>query len=234
MPFATEPREHVHGTWPMCRVVVATRLLAPEREYAVFRALQFAQFTTTLDLEDAEDLREAHRLGARASTPTRSSPPPSDPETEALFEDDRDEARTRRRQPDRVPGQVARPRPTAASATRRRASVHDARRPHARGRRLPVDRGLRRAASPTSTESLDAPRRPPRTPPRSSPRSRTALTTAEVALIMTAEQRPPDLDKAEDALIAAIGDGGAARAAVRPRRAVAHPAAPARALSAAA
>ena len=52
MPFATEPREQVHGTWPMCRVVVATRLLAPEREYAVFRALQFAQFTSTAFLED--------------------------------------------------------------------------------------------------------------------------------------------------------------------------------------
>ena len=40
MPFSTEPRERVHGTWPMCRVVVATRRLNPEREYAVFRALQ--------------------------------------------------------------------------------------------------------------------------------------------------------------------------------------------------
>src|SRR3954452_12504349 len=52
MPFATEPREKVHGTWPMCRVVVATRRLSPDREYAVFRALQLAQFTTTLFLED--------------------------------------------------------------------------------------------------------------------------------------------------------------------------------------
>src|SRR5918999_489955 len=52
MPFTTEPREHIHGTGPMCRVVVAARLMAPEREWAVFRALQFAQFTTALALDD--------------------------------------------------------------------------------------------------------------------------------------------------------------------------------------
>jgi protein-disulfide isomerase-like protein with CxxC motif len=59
MPFATEPRERPHATWPMCRVVVAARLLAPEREWSVFRALQFAQFTTTAVLDEAEGLREA-------------------------------------------------------------------------------------------------------------------------------------------------------------------------------
>src|SRR3954466_10948034 len=59
MPCATTPRERIHGTWPMCRVVVATRLLHPEREWAVFRALQFAQFTTTLFLEDPDALGAA-------------------------------------------------------------------------------------------------------------------------------------------------------------------------------
>ena len=66
MPFATDPRERVHGTWPMCRVVVATRRLAPEREYAVFRALQFAQFTSTAFLEDPKALQEA--IAARSSS----------------------------------------------------------------------------------------------------------------------------------------------------------------------
>ena len=93
MPFSTEPRERVHGTWPMCRVVVATRRLAPEREYAVFRALQFAQFTTTLFLEDYAQLRKPSP-GCRASTPTRSSPPPRTRRRSALFEADKDEART--------------------------------------------------------------------------------------------------------------------------------------------
>ena len=79
MPFATEPRERVHGTWPMCRVVVATRRLAPEREYAVFRALQFAQFTSTAFLEDPERAARRDRAGSPASTPTRSSRPRTTP-----------------------------------------------------------------------------------------------------------------------------------------------------------
>ena len=65
MPFATEPRERIHGTWPMCRVVVATRRLAPEQEFAVFRALQFAQFTSTRFLEDPQRAPRRDRLGAR-------------------------------------------------------------------------------------------------------------------------------------------------------------------------
>ena len=94
MPFSTEPRERVHGTWPMCRVVVATRRLAPEREYAVFRALQFAQFTTTLFLEDYAQLQRSHRVGAghRRRRDHRGRPGPR--RRSALFEADKDEART--------------------------------------------------------------------------------------------------------------------------------------------
>ena len=93
MPFATEPREKVHGTWPMCRVVIATRRLSPEREYAVFRALQFAQFTSTLFLEDQKHLLEAISWvpGIDAEAIIAAT---GDPENEALFEQDRDEART--------------------------------------------------------------------------------------------------------------------------------------------
>ena len=59
MPFSVEPRDHMHGTWPMCRAVVAARLTVPDREWAVFRALQVAQFTTTLDLETPEGVAAA-------------------------------------------------------------------------------------------------------------------------------------------------------------------------------
>src|SRR5215217_9439991 len=59
MPFSTLPRPHVHGTWPMCRAVVAARLTEPGRAWSVFRALQVAQFTTTLDLETPEGIAEA-------------------------------------------------------------------------------------------------------------------------------------------------------------------------------
>src|SRR3954451_20453529 len=93
MPFATEPRERVHGTWPMCRVVVDTRRLYPEREYAVFRALQLAQFTTTLFLEEDEGLRQAIEWvpGIDAEKVIQEAHSEA---TEAEFAKDKDEART--------------------------------------------------------------------------------------------------------------------------------------------
>src|SRR4051794_38689209 len=59
MPFATQPRARVSATGPACRAIVATRLFAPDYELAVFRALQFAWFTTPLILDDPYDLAEA-------------------------------------------------------------------------------------------------------------------------------------------------------------------------------
>src|SRR3954469_21729130 len=59
MPFGGQPRERVTGTGRACRAVVATRLAQPEAELSVFRALQFAQFTTTLLLDTDDDLRVA-------------------------------------------------------------------------------------------------------------------------------------------------------------------------------
>ena len=61
MPFSPEVKDHVAGTSRACRTVVAARLQAPEREWAVFRALQFMQFTTTGQLDVDGDLVEALR-----------------------------------------------------------------------------------------------------------------------------------------------------------------------------
>ncbi len=58
-PFATAPKARPVGTSQMCRTVVATRLDVPAREYEVYRALQFAQFTTTLLLDQPADIRTA-------------------------------------------------------------------------------------------------------------------------------------------------------------------------------
>src|SRR5204863_9732849 len=59
MPFAPAPRERVAATAPACRTVIATRLLVPEREWEVFRALQFGWFTTTLLLDERPALATA-------------------------------------------------------------------------------------------------------------------------------------------------------------------------------
>ena len=119
MPFSTEPRERIHGTWPMCRVVVATRRLAPEREYAVFRALQFAQFTSTLFLEDYAGPAGGDRLGARHR-------PRRDHRRRPATRRPRRSSRPTRTRPARRPAarpssRTSTPTPTAACATRRRA-----------------------------------------------------------------------------------------------------------------
>jgi hypothetical protein len=54
MPFSPHPKARVSATAPGCRAIVAARLLKPGSEWAALRALQFAQFTTLLVLDDEE------------------------------------------------------------------------------------------------------------------------------------------------------------------------------------
>ena len=94
MPFATAPRERPHATWPMCRAVVATRRLFPDRQWAVFRALQFAQFTSTLTLDEPAGIAGGARAGCPGSTPAKLVAASLEPETEELFAADRKLARS--------------------------------------------------------------------------------------------------------------------------------------------
>jgi 2-hydroxychromene-2-carboxylate isomerase len=59
MPFGLVPRERPAATGRGCRAVVAARLLAPGSEWKVVRALQLAQFTADLLLDDDERIRAA-------------------------------------------------------------------------------------------------------------------------------------------------------------------------------
>jgi predicted DsbA family dithiol-disulfide isomerase len=59
MPFAPEPKARVSATARACRAVVAASLANPGSEFAVFRALQLANFTTPLILEDDAQLAAA-------------------------------------------------------------------------------------------------------------------------------------------------------------------------------
>jgi hypothetical protein len=61
MPFATDPKQRASGTGRGCRAVVAARILEPGSEWAVFRALQLANFTGSVYLDDAESIRESLR-----------------------------------------------------------------------------------------------------------------------------------------------------------------------------
>lgn len=61
MPFAVEPKTRAAGTGRGCRAVVAAALLDPGSEWKVFRALQVANFTGTVYLDDTESIRETLR-----------------------------------------------------------------------------------------------------------------------------------------------------------------------------
>ena len=57
MPFTLMPKERAAATGRGCRAVVAARLLESGAEWRVLRALQLANFTTTLLLDDDERIR---------------------------------------------------------------------------------------------------------------------------------------------------------------------------------
>jgi protein-disulfide isomerase-like protein with CxxC motif len=206
MPFATAPRERIHGTWPMCRVVVAARLLAPEREWTVFRALQFAQFTSTRYLEDFGELRAAIDWvpGIDADAIIAAA---QGPEVEQAFAADRDDARTAAGSPTEFQGKSAnydgRVRYTAPSV---RFTQGD--RTLEGGGFQPVE--VYDVLIANLDTSLDR-RGPAEDAAEILPEFPDGLTTAEVAAIMTPNNGSPDLDAAEDSLIALTGAGEAVR-----------------------
>jgi hypothetical protein len=59
MPFSPAPKPRLSATSRACRVVVAARIDQPGSEWKVFRALQLANFTTPLVLDDDAQLAEA-------------------------------------------------------------------------------------------------------------------------------------------------------------------------------
>jgi predicted DsbA family dithiol-disulfide isomerase len=61
MPFSPQPKERVSATARACRAVVAARLVEPGSEWRVFRALQLANFTTPLLLDEDDQIRDALR-----------------------------------------------------------------------------------------------------------------------------------------------------------------------------
>jgi protein-disulfide isomerase-like protein with CxxC motif len=211
MPFATLPREHVHGTWPMCRAVIGARLTEPDREWSVFRALQVAQFTTTLDLETAEGIRAALERVPGIDVDALLEAADS-PETEAAFATDRAEARSAAGSPTELQGKAATTpdgevRYTAPSLV---FTSED-------GRRLEAGGFQSTEAYDVVIANLDTTLR--RRPPAEDVADVLAafpdgLTTAEVAAVMAPSNTPPDLGAAEDELIALAAAGGAVRVAV--------------------
>lgn len=208
MPFAFTPKADLSATSPACRAIVATRLDAPAHELAAFRALQFAQFTTTGRLEDPATLRAALTAvpGLDADAIVSRI---DDPDVVAAYEADRARARTAAGSPTEFQGRAA----NTDGAVRYTAPslVFET-----DGRSLEAGGFQPLEAYDVVVANLD-PTLPRREPATDAVDVLAAfdypLASAEVAAAMTPHLGVPDLLASETALIAAVGDGRAVRTA---------------------
>jgi 2-hydroxychromene-2-carboxylate isomerase len=207
MPFATAPKPRVGATSPACRAIVATRQLAPEREWEALRALQFAQFTTTALLDEPDDLRTAlarvDGLDAEAVVGAIETQVVRD-----AYEADRAETRTAEGGPTHVQGK------SFNSDGLERFTAPSLQLTAASGASLEAGGFQPVEAYDVCLANLDRSltRRPPATDAVAVLGAfEYALTTREVAAVMAPPMTAPDDAAAEDALIAATGEGAVAR-----------------------
>jgi predicted DsbA family dithiol-disulfide isomerase len=206
MPFAPEPKSQLSATARACRAVVAARIQAPGSEWAVFRALQLANFTTGLVLEDDDGLRavlaDVPGVDAGAIIDALDSD-----EVTVAYEDDKAASRTAAGSATELQGKAGNTdgvvRYTAPSVIFQ-----------SNGTRLeaggfqPVEAYDLLVANLDPTLERQA---VPETPAPLLERFPGGLTTQEVAALMTAGNDAPDRRGAEAALIELVADGKATR-----------------------
>lgn len=206
MPFAPEPKPRLSATARGCRAIVATRLAHPGREWDVFRALQLANFTSPLVLEDDAQLRDVLAGVPGIDAPAVVTALDSAEVTDA-YQADRAAARRAAGTPAELQGKTAQTdgevRYTAPSVVLRRGDTE-----LIAGGFQPVE------AYDVLITNLDPTLR--RTPPPADPaplleRFATGLTTQEVAALMTDGNDAPDRHGAEAALIELVAAGRATR-----------------------
>ena len=206
MPFATHLKERVPGTARACRAVVAARILRPGDEWDALRALQLANFTRPLLLDDDDQLRavlaEVPGLDADAIVDRLD-----DPEVTAAYERDRAEARTAAGSPAQLQGKTAAyggpERFTAPSLVLERD-----------GARLVAGGWQTVEAYDVLVANLDPSlgrREPPRDPAPLLGRYPGGLVTQEVAALLTRGNDATDRAAAEGALLGLVADGRATR-----------------------
>jgi protein-disulfide isomerase-like protein with CxxC motif len=206
MPLQVTPKASLSATSPACRAIVATRLAAPELEDSVFRALQFAQFTTTGVFDDPETLRgalarvdglDADAIVARID----------DADVRAAYDADRALARTAAGSPTEFQGRSANTDGTVRYTAPSLVFEFD-------GARLEAGGFQPTEAYDVVIANLDPTleRRPPAIDPLDVlAEFAYPLATAEVAAAMAEHLAVPDVRAAEAALIAAAGEGRALR-----------------------
>lgn len=206
MPFTAAPRARVAATGRACRAVIAARLTQPGFDWPVFRALQYAWFTTSLVLDEDDAI-------ATAISPVPGLDVPAiisrldDPAVVAAYEADRAEARTAAGSPSELQGKTAQSdgpvRYTAASLLFEKD-----------GRRLEASGYQPLEAYDVCVVNLDptlSRQAPPETPLPLLERFRDGLTTMEVAYCLKAGNDLPDRTAAERALLELVVAGKATR-----------------------
>jgi predicted DsbA family dithiol-disulfide isomerase len=206
MPFAPAPKERLSATSRACRAVVASRIAHRGSEWRVFRALQLANFTSSLVFDDdaqlADVLRAVPGIDAQEIVARIDAPDVVD-----AYNRDRQETRSARGSAAELQGKTATTdgpvRFTAPSVTF-----------EADGRRLIAGGFQPVEAYDVLITNLDPTleRRPaPETPEPLLERFEDGLTTQEVAALLARGNDPLDRASAEEALIELVGAGRAVR-----------------------
>ncbi len=213
MPFVLTPRARVLGTARGCRAIVAARLLDPERELKVLRALQFAWFTTTLLLDEDEGIAQA-LAGVEGLDVGAVVGMLEDSRVTEAYEADKLQTRQAEGGPTHFQGKARQTDgPVRYSApslifTAGAGSDGGERRLEAGGFQTIEAYDVLLANLDPSLER----EAPPETPLPTLERFPDGLVTQEVAAIMAQGNTPPDRTAAERALIELVGDGRARRA----------------------
>jgi 2-hydroxychromene-2-carboxylate isomerase len=206
MPFSPSPKPRVSATARACRAIVAARLQSPGSEWAALRALQLANFTSSLVLEDdamlADVLDGVAGLDGRAIAAALDSA-----EVNEAYERDRAEARSAEGSPAELQGKTA----TTDGPVRFTAPsvVFEQ-----NGTRLVAGGWQTVEAYDVLVANIDPKierEAPPETPEPLLERFPQGLTTQEVTLLMTRGNDAPDRAGTETALIELVGAGRARR-----------------------
>jgi hypothetical protein len=206
MPFAIEPKARMTATARACRAIVATRLLDPEREFQVLRALQLAWFTSPLLLDQDADIAQALQPLAGLDSAAIVAAI-DDPQVLAAYEHDKDETRRAEGGPTHFQGKA---RQTDGPVRYSAPSIVF----EYNGATLEAGGFQSIEAYDVLVANLDPKlerRAPAEEPQQALEAFPDGLTTQEVAAIMAQNNQLPDRDVAEAGLVELVGAGKARR-----------------------
>jgi predicted DsbA family dithiol-disulfide isomerase len=206
MPFAPAPKARLSATARACRAVIAARIDEPGSEWRVFRAIQLANFTTPLILDDDDQLAQAlDRLPGLDGRAVVSRI--DDPDVLEAYRQDKLESRSAAGSAAELQGKTritdGPVRFTAPSVTFELGGTRVV-----AGGFQPADAYDILVTNLDPTLDRQA---PPETPAPLLERFPDGLTTQEVAALLAGNNEPPNRERAEAALLELVADGRAVR-----------------------